>query len=110
MQPQFLEVFREFSLRSTSTRVLWWMTLGALLLLTACTTGSAPANTLVAPSPSALAANTASPATSETALPSNPAADWTTYHRDNTRSGYLPDMPDPQQLTVAWSTPLDGAV
>lgn len=36
--------------------------------------------------------------------------DWTTYHGDNNRTGYLPDMPDPHALTVAWNTPLDGAV
>jgi outer membrane protein assembly factor BamB len=38
------------------------------------------------------------------------AADWPTYHRDNARSGYIKDMPDPQHLTVAWNTRLDGAV
>jgi len=38
------------------------------------------------------------------------STDWTTYHHDNTRTGYLPDMPDPQRLAVAWNTALDGAV
>src|SRR5262249_38943819 len=38
------------------------------------------------------------------------AADWPTYHRDKARSGYVKDMPDPQRLTVAWNTRLDGAV
>jgi len=63
-----------------------------------CSTGSTvptAINTLSVPNP-------ASPAT--------PGAEWPTYHRDNARSGYLPDMPDPQQLTVAWNTSLDGAV
>ncbi len=32
------------------------------------------------------------------------------YHRDNARTGYLPNLPDPQQLTVAWNVALDGAV
>jgi outer membrane protein assembly factor BamB len=32
------------------------------------------------------------------------------YHRDNTRTGYLPNLPDPQQLSVAWNVALDGAV
>ncbi|GAC1640212.1 MAG: hypothetical protein NVS4B12_01270 [Ktedonobacteraceae bacterium] len=36
--------------------------------------------------------------------------DWTTYHRDNTRAGYLADMSDPQRLTSSWNTKLDGAV
>jgi outer membrane protein assembly factor BamB len=32
------------------------------------------------------------------------------YHRDRTRTGYVPDMPDPQQLTLVWNMDLDGAV
>jgi hypothetical protein len=39
-----------------------------------------------------------------------PAADWPTYHRDNARTGYVPDLPDPQRLARAWSSELDGAV
>jgi outer membrane protein assembly factor BamB len=48
--------------------------------------------------------------------PSTPAApaagdgDWTTYHRDNARSGYRAGLVDPTRLTQAWSAPLDGAV
>jgi outer membrane protein assembly factor BamB len=57
------------------------------------------------PPPAAAAAN---PPAAAPALQA--ASDWTTYHRDNTRTGYVPGMPDPQQLTVAWRTELDGAV
>ena len=35
---------------------------------------------------------------------------WTMYHNDNARSGNLPSAADPQKLTSAWSTNLDGAV
>jgi len=113
MYPQFFQLIRKLLLRFTNTRGLLWMTLAAMFVLADCSAGSTPANTLVAPtvpaaSNSLPATNTTSPATA-----SNSAAvgaDWTTYHRDNARSGYLPDMPDPQQLTVAWNTPLDGAV
>ncbi len=75
------------------------------------------------PTPASLPSPTIAGTSSPTALPSTLApgpatatvdrpssADWTTYHRDNTRTGYLPDMPDPQRLTVAWNTELDGAV
>jgi outer membrane protein assembly factor BamB len=43
---------------------------------------------------------------------STPASftNWPTYHRDNVHSGYIEDVPDPQHLTVAWNTRLDGAV
>jgi outer membrane protein assembly factor BamB len=36
--------------------------------------------------------------------------DWTTYHRDNARTGYLAGLADPTRLTRAWSARLDGAV
>lgn len=98
-------------LRFTHTRVLLWMTLAALLAVltntvAACSTGSTPT---VPTAINALSAtNTTSPATASNSAAAG--ADWTTYHRDNARSGYLPDMPDPQQLAVAWNTQLDGAV
>jgi outer membrane protein assembly factor BamB len=38
------------------------------------------------------------------------AGDWTTYHRDNARTGYLAGLADPGRLNRAWSAQLDGAV
>ena len=37
-------------------------------------------------------------------------ADWTTYHANNLRTGYIASTPDPQSLSKLWSMPLDGAV
>lgn len=42
--------------------------------------------------------------------PALQTTDWLTYHRNNTRTGYVADAPDPQHLTRAWNTQLDGAV
>lgn len=39
-----------------------------------------------------------------------PGADWTTYHGDVTRTGYVAAGPDPVSPALAWQTPLDGAV
>ncbi|MCL4395819.1 MAG: hypothetical protein M1482_13630 [Chloroflexi bacterium] len=72
----------------------------------------------VAPSPTIASAPTAQAALSPLATASAPApaatlssgGDWATYHDDNTRTGYIPNMPDPQRLTLAWKTALDGAV
>jgi outer membrane protein assembly factor BamB len=36
--------------------------------------------------------------------------DWLAYHHDATHNGYLPTTPDPQQLSNAWKTSLNGAV
>lgn len=41
--------------------------------------------------------------------PLNPT-DWTTYHQNNNRTGYVANAPDPRQLTLAWNKHLDGAV
>lgn len=49
-----------------------------------------------------------SPTTSPNPTVSN--TDWITYHRDNTRTGYLAGIADPQRLTRVWDTHLDGAV
>jgi outer membrane protein assembly factor BamB len=38
------------------------------------------------------------------------AGDWTTYHRDDARTGYLAGLADPGRLSRAWSSELDGAV
>jgi outer membrane protein assembly factor BamB len=38
------------------------------------------------------------------------AVDWPTYHHDNARTGYVPDLPDPRKLNRVWAADLDGAV
>lgn len=53
--------------------------------------------------PASAAPGTAAPAASA-------AGDWTTYHRDNARTGYVAGAPDPTRLTSAWAAQLDGAV
>jgi outer membrane protein assembly factor BamB len=36
--------------------------------------------------------------------------DWTTYHKNNARTGYVATMPDSSTLTRLWQRTLDGAV
>jgi outer membrane protein assembly factor BamB len=103
MYSQLFQLIHKFMFRFTHTHGLLWMALAVLLILADCSKGSTPTvptaiNTLSATNP---------PASTNSA---GAGADWPTYHGDNTRSGYLPDMPDPQQLTITWNTPLDGAV
>jgi outer membrane protein assembly factor BamB len=47
---------------------------------------------------------------STSAAPAAGDGDWTTYHRDNARTGYLAGLADPSRLTQAWSARLDGGV
>jgi len=53
---------------------------------------------------------TLTPSTTPTRGTPPNSTDWTTYHYENTRAGYIAGMPDPQKLTKTWNTDLDGAV
>ena len=97
----------------------WLFTAGALLWVAGCavapTPTSSPAPTLaLTAAPTARPASpvpvTPTPSAATATAPVSNATDWTTYHRDNLRTGYVPGMADPQKLTVAWSVSLDGAV
>ena len=53
---------------------------------------------------------TLSPATTTTTPGQVAETDWTTYHDNNARSGFVPKVPDPTALANLWKQPLDGAV
>ena len=115
-----------FAHRTRRVAYSLWTAMSVLVLLMAgCESASTPSgisSPTDAPAPSSSPSPTTTPpptnvpraptpdlATATTAAPPSPT-DWTTYHRDNTRTGYLPNLPDPQQLAVAWNVTLDGAV
>src|SRR5258708_4698179 len=95
-----------------SVRIRYIAWVGACLLLavlSGCSTPGASSSAAASITPLAL---TPSPKTS-TPTPTVSAAkdtDWTTYHRDNSRTGSVANMPDPQRLSRTWNTHLDGAV
>src|SRR5579875_2243688 len=66
---------------------------------------SRPSPVVVTPTPTPATLATASPSESTAAN-----ADWTTYHLNNLRTGYVASTPDPHSLSKAWSVQLDGAV
>lgn len=85
------------------TRLILWMATCALLIaLTGCSA--------LSPSNPPTASSTSLPTNPTTPIPTDPTSNWTTYHRDSARTGYLASVPDPQQLKLAWSMHLDGAV
>jgi outer membrane protein assembly factor BamB len=88
--------------RRPGTYVTWTGISVLLLLLSACSSITSPNPPAI--TPLALTATpqpTATPATS---------TDWTTYHDNNQRTGYIASTPDPQSLNKIWSIQLDGSV
>lgn len=86
-----------------------WAAMSVLLVILA-SCGSGPSSSKQA-TPTSPLPSTANPLPSTTAGASLPgSSDWTMYHRDTQRTGYLADAPDPQRLTKVWSRQLDGAV
>ena len=89
--------------------VVWFSIMGVLLVLAGCSslTGSQPPKVTplaLTPSPTSKAVATSTKAVS------SDGTDWTTYHRDNTRAGYVANTPDPQKLSSLWHAKLDGSV
>ena len=98
-----------FSRKYPGTSVTWGG-LGLLLIfLTACS-GLTPSNQNVAPTITPLALTATPQTTATSSTPTTSSADWTTYHANNQRTGYVPDTPDPHSLSKIWSTQLDGSV
>ncbi len=81
------------------------LTVGAVLVATACTSASpGPAR----PTGSPVAELTLPPGGASPA-PTLPG-DWLTYHHDPARSGNVPGVPAPGTLRQQWQAQLDGAV
>jgi len=82
-----------------------WVGMSVLLVILSACGGGATTPTMT---PLALTV-TPKPQASPTAI-STSSTDWTTYHRDNLRTGYFASTPDPHRLSKAWGMQLDGAV
>jgi outer membrane protein assembly factor BamB len=80
--------------------------LAGIVLLTACSTNQA---TPGAPRVSAITATTTANGTTANGTQDSPT-DWTTYHHDNSRSGYATGLAPVGTLSQAWHANLDGAV
>ncbi len=85
-------------------RLPWVCACVALLVLTACNQNTPPSQSATA-TPKTITPTTATPTPGTSA-----STDWTMYHGDLARTGYVPSAPDPQRLVNLWKQPLDGAV
>jgi outer membrane protein assembly factor BamB len=83
----------------------------AALVLAAAASSCSSGGPSAAPSPAATDPATAptGPATAETGASAG-AADWPTYHRANSRTGFIADFGRPSGLSEGWTQKLDGPV
>src|SRR5713101_6830519 len=98
MQARGSKVIKELTRRGL------WLGMGTLLLVGCAISPSQGSTPPALTTPLTLPPATTSP----TSSPSS--TDWTTYHRNNARTGLVENAPDPHQLTRAWNVQLDGAV
>ena len=105
----FLKEANNDSKRSPGTYVIWVGMSLLMIFLTSCS-GLSSSNDNASPTitPPVLTSTPQPKATPDTPVTSS--TDWTTYHSNNLRTGYIPGTPDPQSLSKIWSTQLDGSV
>ncbi len=98
---------------SRNANALTMLTMCTLLIaLSACGSSSAGSQASTqgdTPPPAAYTPSSAGKSSSVT-TPAQTNGDWTTYHFNNLRTGYLANVSDPKKLTQAWNISLDGAV
>lgn len=82
----------------------------ALLILALAGCDLMPSQASNAPTATPASATTTTVTTPTATSTTSDSADWTTYHQNNARTGYIANIPDPQKLTRAWKQQLDGAV
>jgi outer membrane protein assembly factor BamB len=97
------------NVRLQRKRYILWPGMLALLLILAACGGSSTTNTPT-PQPTLILSPAPSSGATQTPTTTTTGADWTTYHANNARTGYIANAPDPKSLTQAWNTHLDGAV
>lgn len=78
-----------------------------LIVLSGCNLGSSQGS---APPPTITPLTLTPAATANATTTATSSGDWTTYHLNNARTGYVANAPDPSKLTQAWNVKLDGAV
>ena len=99
-----------FSTRLTGKNVTWVGMSLLLVFLSACSGLTSSNGDTTSPSITPLALTATPQSTALSITPITSSTDWTTYHANNLRTGYIPDTPDPHSLSKIWSTQLDGSV
>ena len=105
----FRKEHNPYSRRSTVKYMAWAGMSLLLVFLTACSSLTS-SNQDVPPTITPLSLTATPQSTAISITPNTSSTDWTTYHANNQRTGYIPSTPDPHSLSKIWGTQLDGSV
>ncbi len=98
-----------YSRRST-VKYMAWAGISLLLVFLSACSGLTSSNEDVPPTITPLSLTATPQSTAISITPNTSSTDWTTYHANNQRTGYIPNTPDPHRLSKIWGTQLDGSV
>src|SRR6266849_3064113 len=98
-----------YSRRST-VKYMAWAGISLLLVFLSACSGLTSSNEDVPPTITPLSLTATPQSTAISITPNTSSTDWTTYHANNQRTGYIPSTPDPHRLSKIWGTQLDGSV
>jgi outer membrane protein assembly factor BamB len=96
--------------RRRTGKYLTWVGMSFLLVFLPACSGLMSSNEDVPPTITPLTLTVTPQSTATSTTPTTSSTDWTTYHANNQRTGYIPGTPDPHSLSKSWSTQLDGSV
>ena len=99
-----------FSSRKYPGTSITWVGLSLLIIILTACSGLTSSNENVPPTITPLALTATPQTTATSSTPTTSSTDWTTYHANNQRTGYIPDTPDPHSLSKIWNIQLDGSV
>ncbi len=97
-------------MRKRTGKYVIWAGMSLLLIFLPACSGLTSSNEDVKPTITPLTLTATSQSTAISITPNPSSNDWTTYHANNQRTGYIADTPDPHNLSKIWSTQLDGSV
>src|SRR5712691_7198197 len=96
--------------RKSTVQYMAWAGMSLLLVFLSACSGLTSSNEDVPPTITPLSLTATPQSTAISITPNTSSTDWTTYHANNQRTGYIADTPDPHNLSKIWSTQLDGSV
>jgi outer membrane protein assembly factor BamB len=98
------------NMRKRTGKYVTWAGMSLLLVFLSACSDLTSSNGDAPPTITPLALTATPQSTAISITPNTSSTDWTTYHANNLRTGYISSTPDAHSLSNIWNTQLDGSV